>query len=101
MTEPNSEWHPVVTVPRTEPFWSQFHNPLHINDVGGWVTCQRQAAIRLSKWPRIGLKAQLSPTSRHEQNFAGGHVRGVLLQSARGLLQRKFSLEFGFEVASQ
>ena len=35
VTEPNSEWHPVVTVPRTEPFWSQFHNPLHINDVGG------------------------------------------------------------------
>ena len=55
----------------------------------------------LSKWPTIGLKAQLSPTSRHEQDFAGGHVRGVLLQSAWGLLQRKFSLEFGFEVASQ
>ena len=39
--------------------------------------------------------------SRREQNLAGGHVRGVLLQSAGSLLQMKLCLEFGFEIASQ
>jgi hypothetical protein len=39
--------------------------------------------------------------SRHEQNFASGHVRGVLLQSAASFLQWNFCLEVGREIASQ
>jgi len=42
-----------------------------------------------------------STTSGHDQNFTGGHISSVLLQSAANLLQRNFCLEVRLEIASQ
>jgi hypothetical protein len=39
--------------------------------------------------------------SRHEQNFAGGHVSGVLLQSTADFVQGNYGLKIGLEIASQ